>query len=307
MATSSLLVLLAYGVLIVLASLAGGLVPLLVRLTHQRMQLALSFVAGAMLGVGILHLGPHAFLELRSIDAVAGWTLIGFLAMFFVERFFAFHHHDISEADAHEHHAGCELEHHHAAPMSASGAVIGLSLHGLADGLALAASVQTEAAHGDGFRLVGLATFLVILLHKPFDSLTLGTLLAAGGWSPRARHWFNAYFALLAPAGALLLLAGFAAPGAGSHYWLGVALAFSAGTFLCIASSDLLPELQFHQHDRGKLSVALLLGIAAAWAIGLAEGAGHGHSHEGPGHSHEAHDHDHGHDHGQGHEHPHEH
>jgi zinc and cadmium transporter len=39
------------------------------------------------------------------------------------------------------------------------------------------------------------------------------------------------------------------------------ALAFSAGTFLCIALSDLLPELQFHSHDRFKLSVALLAGV----------------------------------------------
>lgn len=40
-----------------------------------------------------------------------------------------------------------------------------------------------------------------------------------------------------------------------------VALSFSAGTFLCIALSDLLPELQFHSHDRFKLSVALLAGF----------------------------------------------
>ena len=49
------------------------------------------------------------------------------------------------------------------------------------------------------------------------------------------------------------------------------ALAFSAGTFLCIAMSDLLPELQFHQHDRGKLSAALLLGLGVAWGIGALE------------------------------------
>ena len=43
--------------------------------------------------------------------------------------------------------------------------------------------------------------------------------------------------------------------------WTAVALAFSAGTFLCIALSDLLPELQFHAHDRFKLSLALLAGF----------------------------------------------
>ena len=40
------------------------------------------------------------------------------------------------------------------------------------------------------------------------------------------------------------------------------ALAFAAGTFLCIALSDLLPELQFHAHDRFTLSAALLAGFA---------------------------------------------
>ncbi len=44
--------------------------------------------------------------------------------------------------------------------------------------------------------------------------------------------------------------------------WTSGALAFSAGTFLCIALSDLLPELQFHSHDRLKLSIALLAGFA---------------------------------------------
>ncbi|MFO0957513.1 MAG: ZIP family metal transporter [Isosphaeraceae bacterium] len=47
-----------------------------------------------------------------------------------------------------------------------------------------------------------------------------------------------------------------------AHRWTANALAFSAGTFLCIALSDLLPELHFHAHDRVKLSVALLGGFA---------------------------------------------
>ncbi len=50
--------------------------------------------------------------------------------------------------------------------------------------------------------------------------------------------------------------------------WLGATLAFSAGTFLCIACADLLPELQFHSHDRFKLSVALLVGLGIAILIG---------------------------------------
>ncbi len=59
---------------------------------------------------------------------------------------------------------------------------------------------------------------------------------------------------------------------------ISAALAFSAGMFMCIALSDLLPELQFHQHDRLKLSVALLLGLALAWGISRLEAKSHDHS-----------------------------
>ena len=39
--------------------------------------------------------------------------------------------------------------------------------------------------------------------------------------------------------------------------------------FLCIALADLLPEIQFHRHDRVKLTTALLAGILFAYGIGL--------------------------------------
>jgi zinc and cadmium transporter len=53
----------------------------------------------------------------------------------------------------------------------------------------------------------------------------------------------------------------------GPAVWLGAALAFCAGTFLGIACMGLLPELQFHSHDRVKLTLALLAGIGAAVLI----------------------------------------
>ena len=87
------LLLTLYCTLILAASLAGGWLPIFLRLTHRRMEMALSFVAGVILGVGLLHLLPHGYRELGSIDETVRWVLFGFLAMFFVERFFSFHHH----------------------------------------------------------------------------------------------------------------------------------------------------------------------------------------------------------------------
>ena len=53
------LLLVIYCVLSAVASLAGGWVPLVVRLTHRKMQIAISFVSGMMLGIGLLHLSER--------------------------------------------------------------------------------------------------------------------------------------------------------------------------------------------------------------------------------------------------------
>lgn len=312
---SPTLSLIIYCLLIVLASLAGGWIPHVIKLTHKRMELAVSFVAGVMLGVGLLHMLPHA-VEARMeamashrdggggtmVDHLAAhaligpivlWLLAGFLVMFFIERFFSFHHHDApapepDSEDAHEHVGAVDVHeahetaahHHHAAParhhLTWTGAAIGLSVHSLIEGVALAASVEVGrrfiagAGGARGPALAGLGTFLVIFLHKPFDSLTIATLMSVGGRSAGLRHLVNIAFSLLVIAGVLLFEFGVLREHDGP-LWISGALAFSAGTFLCIAMSDLLPELQFHHHDRGKLSAALLSGLALAWIIGMME------------------------------------
>jgi zinc transporter ZupT len=92
------IVILAYYCLLILAaSIAGGMIPKWVRLTHRGMEVAVSFVAGVMLGVALFHLLPHAIIEIgratpgdgagRGLQRVMGGALGGFLAMFFIERF----------------------------------------------------------------------------------------------------------------------------------------------------------------------------------------------------------------------------
>src|SRR6185503_6920355 len=100
----------------------------------------------------------------------------------------------------------------------------------------------------------------------------IGTLMADAGWSSMARHAINALFALAAPIGVILFQLKF---GGLDEAFLGRALAFAGGAFICIATSDLLPELQFHSHDRVKLSLALLAGLVLAAAIGKFETSGH--------------------------------
>lgn len=284
---SPIALLTVYCALIVLASLLGGLIPLVVRLTHQRMQIVVSFVSGVMLGVSLLHMLPHAVMErahaIRAsggevvighglIAPLVGWLLVGFLLMFFIERFFCFHHHDAPAGQPRQagHDHGPSRHDHR---LTWTGAAVGLTAHSLVAGVALAAAVG--AADGAAAWPAGLGTFLAIILHKPFDSMTLGALMALGRRSAGARHLINALFGMVVPAGVLLFVIGLRADDAAAAGVIASALAFSSGTFLCISLSDLLPELQFHQHDRAKLSAALLLGIAVAWGAQRLEAAGH--------------------------------
>jgi zinc and cadmium transporter len=278
-----------YCLLVLLASIGGGMIPVWFKLSHRWMECAVSFVAGVMLGIGLLHMLPHA-LEQAEISIppteahwqVVMWVLAGLMVMFFIERFFCFHHHSVEDGeiacghgDAPHDHAGHDHghDHGHGHNLSWSGAALGLTLHSVIEGIALAAGV----AHGSSeVRLAGFGTFLVVLLHKPFDSMTIATLMAHGGWSLTWRHVINGLFALAIPLGVLVFHFGLMGEGGGGDT-LAKALAFAAGTFLCIALSDLLPELQFHDHDRGKLSAALLLGLALAWGICQLEGTTHQH------------------------------
>ena len=75
-----------YGALIILASLLGGWLPSLVALTHQRMQMMVSAVAGLMLGVAFFNLLPHAAEFLGSFDRALVWTMGGLLTMFLLMR-----------------------------------------------------------------------------------------------------------------------------------------------------------------------------------------------------------------------------
>ena len=292
-----------YCVLVLLASLAGGWLPLIVRLTHTRLQIAISLVAGLMLGIALLHFLPDAAEHLGSLDRTVAWMLGGFLAMFFLQRFFHFHHHDLPEGDpedccsdehaaelqehspedghGHDHEHGHEHDHEHehahhahtlaeksAQQLSWVGTALGLTLHSLLDGLAMAAAFEATA-RGQG--LAGFGTALAVILHKPFDAMAVSTLMTAGGSSRFSRQLLNALFSLATPLGVALFYLGANHLAGSNVVFLGCALAFCAGTFLCIASSDLLPELQFHSHDRLKLSVALLVGIGIAVLIRVIE------------------------------------
>lgn len=246
---------------IAVSSIIGGVVPLLFRPTHKRMQLAISFVGGVMAGVAILNLIPEA-LEAGDTHHVMYWLLAGFLALFLLERFLPSHCHDVAQ----EHHdSHCEHEHR----LTGAAAFVGLTIHSLLAGVALGAAWVL------GGLPVALGVFVAIVLHKPFDALTLIALLRVGSASRTKLIVMNVLYALTVPCGVLIFITG----GTASPEAISSAIAFSAGMFLCISLCDLLPELQFHGHDRITLTLALLLGLAVAWGISLTHSHDEEHTH----------------------------
>ncbi|MFK7822102.1 MAG: ZIP family metal transporter [Planctomycetaceae bacterium] len=310
--SSTTWILVTYSVLIVLSSMLGGWLPSILRLTHVRMQMLMSVVGGLMLGIGLFHLLPHGLHELGpgGIDRGVWWMVIGVVTMFLLIRMFHFHSHDVPDPEhdhdcdkahgddtQHSHSHGHHGHNHGTHELSWLGVFFGLSLHTLIDGLALGASIQADAAHGGGFRLFGLGTFAAIALHKPLDAISITTLMKSAGWSRIWMNVVNAAFATMCPLGALLFVFGLSKLGANQSVVIGCALTFSAGVFLCISLGDLLPEMEFHSHNRLQLSGLLIAGLAIAYGIGFLEPA-HVHNHGHDPVEDTGHDHDHaGHDH----------
>ena len=292
-----------YCLLIVAASLAGGRLSSLLRMTHLRTQLLMSGVGGLMLGIALLHLLPHGTEILQSSARSGEGALIGLIVMFLLVRLFHTHDHGVpvtENGDDVDHSGACD--HHHdkdARGMSWTGLFAGLLLHTLLDGVALASSVMVDAEHGSWLGLAGLGTFLAVALHKPLDAFAITSVMNKQNWSTSAQNVANVAFALACPIGAIAFYFG-ATTLVESSALLGWGLAVSAGLFIGIALADLLPEVAFHDHDRGKLSAALLLGVAVAVGIENLPGHDHGTHHpdadENGAHQYDGHDHD-GHDH----------
>ncbi len=239
-------------------------------MTHVRTQILMSLVAGFILGIAMYHLLPHSLERISGPDIVkkaVGWMVFGMILMIFLLRIFHFHQHDFSSeaSDLYDQHGHGGSGVH---SRSLLGVALGLGVHTVTEGVALGTSMQMGPPHDGKGALAGLGVFLAILLHKPLDAYSIIGMMKSAGHSRRARTVANVGFAMLCP---LVALASFWGVGLLDPWEVGevvgYVLAFAAGAFLCIALSDLLPEIHFHSHDRGKLIVSLLVGVGLAYAL----------------------------------------
>jgi len=234
-----------FSAVILAGTLAGAMVPLRVRGQH-RLTTFLAFAAGVMLGAAFFHMLPEAFHG--GGYAVFTFVPVGFLVLFVLERYVLVH---VCEEPP-----DCQ-EHKHGGAMGLA-AFLGLSVHTLFDGVALASATWEN---------VGSVAFVAILAHKIPSSLSLAAILKSEGRGPGRILLYTVFFGLMVPIGAAVYLA------IQSMFQLesvaARALAFSAGSFLYIAVSDLLPHVNRHgKQGRLKNVLSLVAGLLAMFLLG---------------------------------------
>lgn len=232
-----------YVLLLFGAAAVGGLLPTLRPETRRSDGFIFSFGSGILLGTAFLHMMPEAGEILGGKVGLA--ILAGFLSLLLVEKFVMVH--PCEEIGCDFHHLGLS-------------AYLGISLHSLVDGVALGASLVD-------IRL-SMVVFLAILVHQIPCGFSLGSLLLLGRHARSRVIGLILLFALMTPIGALLtwrLASGL------PESTIGWALGFSAGNFLFIATSDLLPQLQLHDRKNHRQIIWLLLGLAITAAGTLLE------------------------------------
>ena len=225
-------------------SLIGGIIlvykkKLVLKISH----FLASFAAGTLLGAAFFDLLPEALNE-GEIQTILFWVLAGILVFFLLERFIHwFHHH-------HEHL-------HKETPPTIPLVIFGDSVHNFIDGVAIAATFLTSIP-------LGIVTTLAVATHEiPQEIGDLGILLHRG-LAKKKVLFFNFASALTALLGAIatFLL------GEALANILPTLLAITAGFFIYIAASDLIPEIH-HENRKGFAFIESMLLLIGVLTIGL--------------------------------------
>jgi len=246
--------LLQYLAAIFLCSLAGGLVPLAGNWSRQRLLLPVSFSGGVLLGATFFDMIPESAPMLG--DAL-GWPLLaGFLTIFILERFVLVHPYPERAGEhGHAHHIHLGVT-----------AYAGLTFHSLLDGLAISSSYREPR--------LGRVVLLAVVFHKIPDAFALTSLLLLDRWSKRPIVFWMTLFALATPLGAAVTWIFLRQA---NDVVIGGAIALSAGTFLAVATSDVLPQIRrFNDADALPHSLwpllALFAGLVVTWCGRLISG-----------------------------------
>jgi zinc and cadmium transporter len=231
-------------------SLVGGALLLSNKSTANALaKYATPFAAGALLAAAFFELLPES-IEALAEGAATRWVLGGILVSFLLEHFLHWFHH---------HHQQSKDEKRTEAPL----VIAGDSVHNLLDGIAIGAAFLISVP-------AGIVTALAVAAHEIPQEIGDFGLLLKFGFERRRVLLINVASALMSSLGAIVT------------FWIGTSatlpvgelLAITAGMFIYIAATDLIPTL--HESTKGKkthLSAALL--IAGVITVGVATEIAH--------------------------------
>lgn len=210
----------------------------------KTLQLLVAFAAGSLLGDTFLHLMPEAMEEIGSALQLGILILTGIIIFFILEKIIHWRHCHIPTSHGHPH------------PFAITN-LIGDALHNFLDGFAIAAAYIVNVP-------LGIATTIAVALHEIPQEIGDFGILLYGGFSKHKALVINFLTALTAVLGAIaaLLIGSFA-----GSYTKSI-IAITAGGFIYIASSDLIPELH-KESISGKSTLQLLSILAGIGIMGL--------------------------------------
>ncbi|MFA5038351.1 MAG: ZIP family metal transporter [Candidatus Omnitrophota bacterium] len=194
-----------------------------------------SFAVGALFGDVFIHILPEAFREAESPLVISFGVIGGILLFFILEKFIYWRH---------CHSGVCDLHNQPVVWLN----LVGDGIHNFIDGIIIAASYSVSFG-------IGIATTLAVILHEIPQEIGDYAILVNGGLSRWKALALNFLCALLSVLGACLALL------IGSHirHFSSYALPLTAGGFIYLAGSDLIPEL--HREVRFSRSMLQLLSI----------------------------------------------
>jgi zinc and cadmium transporter len=221
-------------------SLVGGL--LLLRAKKRRnvaILLTLPFGAGALLAAAFFDLLPEAF-NLGSPRELLLWTLGGFTLFFVLERCASwFHHHHEHDETVHKNVQQRRL------------IVFGDVMHNAIDGIAIGAAFLVSVP-------TGIITTLAVSAHEIPKELGTFALLLSRGWKDKIVLIANIATALATLLTALLIYF----LGSDVRLPVGPLLAMTAGFFIYVAASDIIPDIHEQPRRTGTIqAVTLVAGI----------------------------------------------
>jgi len=237
---------------------AFAYVPLTLELSSVRLKQLTAIGAGVLIGSAFLVIIPEALEifegheEVHIEPSTIGLAILGgFVLMLLLEIFGLPHavHHDEDK------------------DLLGLSATIGLLVHALVDGIAVGASVSSSNE-------TGLIVFVAIMLHKGPAAFGLSSFLKHIKIKESKSKLYLFAFALASPIMAILTYFVLKDTSFATDDNIGLALLFSAGTFIYVATVDVLPEVHSHDHNHDPPVWFVILGIIFVFLITL---MGHNH------------------------------